>query len=310
MSIFSITTDKTNKDIPAGMSIEQARQHYLDMYGKFDAKLKSPADLLEPYEDKWILRCDLSPAGFKAFAAEKMISEIVPQTLVYCAPRVGHAPEAICVLAEMYHKDVVFFCPASKEVSNHQAVLSTYPNAELRFIKIAAMPTLNIYAKRWASENGAKFLPFGLSGVPQVTAGIVNLCKQISDKYGEPSEFYCATSTGTMIRGLQIGWPNATPKSVAVARNIHDGEIGRGDVISATMPFLKPTKDLPPFPTTATYDAKAWSRFKNEGKPGSIFINVGADQVLEARLGQVNKATIDSQRSWGDMSDYYKPRRL
>jgi hypothetical protein len=113
-----------------------------------------------------------------------------------------------------------------------------------------------------------------------------------------------------MIRGLQIGWPNATPRSVAVARNIHDGEIGRADVRSATVPFLKPIKELPPFPTTATYDAKAWDLFDREGKPNSVFINVGADQVLEARLGQVNKAAIDSQRSWGDMSDYDKPRRL
>lgn len=309
MSIFSITTDKTNKDIPQGMTIEEAKQHYLNMHGQFQSKLRGPKALMHPYKDRWILRCDLSPAGFKAFAAEKLISEIKEKTLVYCAPRVGHAPEAICVLAEMYDKDVVFFCPASKEVSNHQAVLSTY-GADMRFIKIAAMPTLNVYAKRWAQEHGAKFLPFGLSGVPQVTAGIVALADTLANEFGEPSEFYCATSTGTMIRGLQIGWPNATPRSVAVARNIHDGEIGRADVRSATVPFLKPIKELPPFPTTATYDAKAWDLFDREGKPNSVFINVGADQVLEARLGQVNKAAIDSQRSWGDMSDYDKPRRL
>jgi hypothetical protein len=205
----------------------------------------------------------------------------------------------------MYGKKVVFFCPASKEVSNHQAVLSTYPDVALKFIKIAAMPTLNVYAKRWAEANGAKFLPFGLSGVPQVTAGIVNLCNRITDKMGEPSEFYCATSTGTMIRGLQIGWPNATPKSVAVARNIHEGEIGRADVVSAEIPFLRPVKphQLPPFPTTATYDAKAWNRFVTEGKPGSIFINVGADKVLEERLGRVDKSTINSHREWHDMKD-------
>jgi hypothetical protein len=111
-----------------------------------------------------------------------------------------------------------------------------------------------------------------------------------------------------MIRGLQIGWPNANPVSVAVSRNIHDGEIGRGDVISATIPFLKPSKDTPPFQTTATYDAKAWNRFVTEGKPGSIFINVGADAVIEARLGMVDKAKIHSQREWHDMTDLEKGR--
>jgi hypothetical protein len=107
-----------------------------------------------------------------------------------------------------------------------------------------------------------------------------------------------------MIRGLQIGWPNATPKSVAVARNIHDGEIGRAQVTSATVPFLKPIKELPPFPTTATYDAKAWDLFDREGKPGSVFINVGADAVLEKRLSMVDKAKINSQREWHDMTDF------
>lgn len=307
MSLFTITNSQSNKDIPSGMSVLEAKEYYTNMYGSFDPKLPRPEDLLERFEDKWILRCDLSPAGFKAFAAEKMISEIKEDTLVYCAPRVGHAPEAICVLGKMYNKKVVFFCPASKEVSNHQAVLDSY-GADMRFIKIAAMPTLNVYAKRWAEKNGAKFLPFGLSGVPEVTAGIVNLANRVTAKIGEPTEFYCATSTGTMIRGLQIGWPNANPVSVAVSRNIHDGEIGRADVVSAIIPFLKPSKDLPPFQTTATYDAKAWNRFVAEGKPGSIFINVGADAVIEARLGMVDKATIKSQREWHDMTDLERGR--
>lgn len=299
--MFSIANDGVNKD---ALISHNPRQYYLDLYGDdFDSKLPDPTTLIEPYEDKFILRCDLSPAGFKAFAAEKLIANIKQDVLVYCAPRVGHAPEAICVLAGMYGKKVVFFCPASKEVSNHQAVLHAY-GADLRFIKIAAMPTLNVYAKRWAEKHGAAYLSFGLSGMPEVTAGIVKLADRITKAHGEPSEFYCATSTGTMIRGLQIGWPNATPKSVAVARNIHAGEIGRADVVTATIPFLKPTKDLPPFQTTATYDAKAWRRFVDEGKPGAMFINVGADAVIEKRLGEVDKSKINSQREWHDMTDF------
>lgn len=298
--MFSITKDMSNKDV----TMRNPKQYYLDLYGSdFESKLPDPTKLVEPYEDKFILRCDLSPAGFKAFAAEKLIANIKQDVLVYCAPRVGHAPEALCVLAGMYGKKVVFFCPASKEVSNHQAVLHAY-GADLRFIKIAAMPTLNVYAKRWAEKHGAAYLSFGLSGMPEVTAGIVKLADRIAKAHGEPPEFYCATSTGTMIRGLQIGWENSLPKSVAVSRNIHDGEIGRGDVISATVPFLKGVKDLPPFQTTATYDAKAWRRFVDEGVPGAMFINVGADAVIEKRLAEVDKSKIHSQREWGDMSDY------
>ena len=305
---FEVTEDKSNKDIPEGLNKHQARQYYLDLYGSdFKSKLPDPKTLVEPFEDKFIIRFDKSPAGFKAFAAEKVIANCEKDTLVYVSPRVGHAPAAICELAHKYGKKCVFFIPASKEVSKHQAVLAAY-GADLRFIKTPAMPTINIYAKRWAEKNNAQYLTFGLSGMPTVTAGIVKVASMIP----EPPEFWCAVSTATMIRGLQIGWPNAIANGIAVARNIKKGEIGDAFVESAIVPFLKPVKDseLPPFPTTATYDAKAFTAFKEFGKPGAYFINVGSDQEIEKYCSKVDVSKIDSQRVWGDMRDLERGRSL
>ena len=138
MTKFLVTEDTSNKDIPDGMTVYEARDYYLKMYGEiFQSKM--PAPVLEPYGDKFILRCDLAPAGFKAFAAEKLIAECEKDTLVYVAPRVGHAPEAIANLGKLYGKKCVFFAPASKQVSKHQAVVTAY-GAELRFVKIPAIP--------------------------------------------------------------------------------------------------------------------------------------------------------------------------
>jgi hypothetical protein len=299
MTSFDIPSDGLNKDIPEGMDVHQAKEHYLKMYGTgFESKM--PKVTIEPFEDKFIVRCDLSRAGFKAFAAEKVIAECEKDTLVYVAPRVGHAPEAIANLAQLYGKKAVFFAPASKEVSKHQAVVLAY-GSELRFVRTPAMPTINIYAKRWAEQHNAQYLPFGLANLPAVTAGIVNFANSIP----EPPEFWCAVSTGTMVRGLQIGWPNADVYGVAVARNLKKGEIGRAIVESATVPFLKPVKDheLPPFPTTATYDAKAFEVFRRKAKPGAYFINVGADIQIEKQVHNVDMKAVDSKREWGDMRD-------
>lgn len=299
--MFEITNDKTSKDIPQGMTRHQARDYYLSLYGEdFKSALPDPRTLLEPYGDKYIVRFDKSPAGFKAFAAEKLIANCEKDVLVYVAPRVGHAPQAIAELAKKYNKKCVFFVPASKEVSKHQAVLAAY-GADLRFVKTPAMPTINIYAKRWAEKNNAQYLSFGLSGMPAVTAGIVKVASMLP----EPPEFWCAVSTATMIRGLQIGWPNSEPRGVAVARNIHKGEIGDAIVTSATVPFLKPVKDeeLPEFPTTATYDAKAFVLFNKYAKPGAYFINVGSDQEIEKYYTSVDVSQIDSQREWNDLRD-------
>jgi len=303
VSIFSITVIRTNKDIPANMNLGQAKQHYLDLYGA-DFEPKMPPPVIEAFEDKMVLRADLAPAGLKAYGAEKLIAETKEDVLVYCAPRVGHAPDAIATLAKMYGKRCVFFCPASARVSNHQAVLKAH-GADLRFIRIAAMPVLNGYAKQWAEKHGAKFLPFGLSGVPQVTAGLVRLADHITQHHGEPTEVWMAVSTGTAIRAFQIGWPHARAHGVAVARNMHDGEIGNAKIRSATMQFLSGVKKhlMPSFPTTATYDAKAWDDFVQLGSPGAIFINVGSDQAIESMLGQVDVDSIDSAREWGDLRD-------
>jgi hypothetical protein len=307
--LFSVTEDKGNKDIPMGMDRHDAKKYYEEMWGTFKSKVADP--VIEKFEDKYILRADLAPGGLKAFGGERVIAETKNDTLVYCAPRQGHAPDAIAMLAQMYNKKVVFFCPASKEVSNHQGALFAYPHVDVRFIKIAAMPVLNQYAEQWAKNNNATFLPFGLSGNEMVTAGLVNMANKVTKQLGkEPSEIWCAVSTGTMIRALQIGWPDAKPYGVAVARNIHKGEIGDAEVVSATMPFLKPhpIASSMPIPSTAAYDAKAWQGFVERGSKDSIFINVGSDAHINRNLGLVDIANINSHREWHDMEDMKRNR--
>jgi hypothetical protein len=303
--MFSITTDDTNKDLHMNMTRHDGRKYYLDLWGN-DFKSKFGPPVVEEYNGKYILRADLAPGGLKSFGGERVIANGKP-TLVYCAPRQGHAPDAIASVAKMYDKKVVFFMPASKEVSDHQGALFAYDNVDVRFFRIAAMPVLNQYAKKWASEHQATYLPFGLTGNAMVTAGLVNMCRNISNQLGkDPTEIYCAVSTGTMTRALQIGWPEATPKGVAVARNIHKGEKGVAILESATIPFLNraPIAKSMPIPTTAAYDAKAWELFEREGKPGSIFINVGSDDILNRHLVNINRKNINSYRDWHDMGDW------
>jgi hypothetical protein len=281
------------------------------MWGVYESRFGTP--VVEKYEDKYILRADLAPGGLKAFGGERIISDSHCDTFVYVAPRQGHAPDAIAAIAREYGKKVVFFMPASKTVSDHQASLFAYDNVEVRFFKTAAMPMINGYAKRWAEERKYAYIPFGFKETPAVTAGLINMCRRISADIGhDPTEIYCAVSTGTMIRALQIGWPTATPKGVAVARNIKDGEKGIAIIESATIPFLTKTRDAEsmPFPTTGAYDAKAWYLFKRDAAQGSIFINVGSDAQINRNLQSVNIASINSQREWNDLGDWKQVRSL
>ena len=317
--MYEITSSYENKDVFTfdnthardKANVLASREYYRQIWDDFEPKSKLPGVHFTSYPGApgpklWTLRADLTEGGLKAYAAEKLIAEVEEDTLVYCAPRQGHAPAAIAALAKLYDKRVVFFLPASKRPSDHQAALAAHPHVELRFLRIAAMPVLNKYAREFAESKGYKYLSFGLTGTPLVTAGMVHLADEVAREMGrEPGAIYCAVSTGTMIRGLQIGWPNAKAFGVAVARNIKMGEKGEAELVSATIPFLKRDKiaDDMPFPTTAAYDAKAWKMFMETDIDNSIFINVGADECITRDLAKVDIDAIDSYREWGDMRD-------
>lgn len=303
--MYEITESNRNKDVLNGDK-HLAKERLLKLYGNFESKLPPPEFYPSPERDDiFILDFAKGPCGLKAYGAEKFIAETDCKLLGYAAPRVGHAPEAIAMLSEMYGKRAVFFAAASKQVSEHQAVVLAYKGTDLRFARIPAMPTLNAWIRQWANKFDGIALPFGLANTPEVTAGLVNMCNEHIARHGEPTEFYCAVSTGTMIRALQIGWPNAKAVGVAVARNLKEGEKGEADVTSYHKTFYQSSEFMPEFNTTSTYDAKAYKKFIDEAAPGAIFINVGSDQQIEHRLSQIdNWENIDSAREWGDKNAF------
>lgn len=186
----------------------------------------------------------------------------------------------------------MLFMPSSKRISHHQACCIEQ-GCGYSFHRIAAMPNLNLIAKKWASEHeNAFFVPLGLKH-EMVTAGIVKTASSIP----APDEVYCATSTGVLTRALQIAWPKTKFTSVCVSRNMKAGELGRARAISEALAFTASEKanNLPPFPTIDTYDGKVWKYIpKNSGKD-ILFWNVGAEPVLEN--GAIYE-TIDSYRDW------------
>lgn len=304
--MYDITYSKINKDLVFD-SYFKTKSYYLDLYGDFKSKLPEPR--VYPCPDRpdiFILDFAKGQYGLKAYGAEKIIANSDNSSRFgYAAPRVGHAPEAIASLCELYNRSAVFFAPSSKQVSQHQAVVLGYKGSELRFAKTPAMPCLNSWIRKWADEFDCVALPFGLSGMKEVTSGLVKIASWYSKKYGNPTEFYCAVSTGTMIRAFQIGWPGTHAVGVAVARNIKEGERGLSKITSYHKSFYKKSDVMPPFETTSTYDAKAYDLFVKEALPGSVFINVGSDKQIENRLNSIdNWKNLDSVRDWGDLSAF------
>lgn len=282
--------DGINKDL---LGEYKSREQYLELTKDFKSLLPKP--IIEKHEGITIVNDSKLYGGSKLRAGEFLISKTNKDTLVYCVPRVGLAGIAILELCKLYNKEVIFFMPSSKEVSDHQAAIIQSGPKDVIFKRIAAMPNLNLEAKKFAKDNGYEFLPFGLNH-PYTIAGFVRTCEEILKEHNEPKELWSAVSTGVLTRGIQIGFPNTIMNGVCVARNMKYGELGRTNVISEELPFLKNEKDvnLPPFSSMKSYDAKVWKYIPKNTDKDIWFWNVGSD----INKPSIDKSKINSYRDW------------
>jgi len=279
--------DGVNKDVGV-FGYEAAREYYLSLCEGWEPY--NPEPVVREHDGIRVVRDDLI-VGTKARAGDLLASRCPSDTIVYCQPRTGLAGVSILDCAKRYNKDVILFMPSSQRVSLHQACCIER-GAKPIFKRIAAMPNLNKAAKEYAEKHGYFFVPLGLRH-ELATAAIVHTAIQIP----EPEEVYVATSTGVLSRALQIAWPRAKFTSIAVARNLKAGELGRADVISEPLAFTASEKkqNLPPFPSIDTYDGKVWKYIpKNTGRD-ILFWNVGTEPSLQDHNIYDR---IDSYRDW------------
>ena len=282
--------DGINKDL----GNVRNRDWYLSLINNWDDPFGLP--IIKQHDDFFVVRDDMIELGSKCRFGDYLIKNCEYDTLVYVQPRFGFAGISLAYLAKKYNKKLVLFMPSSKEISEHQAVCIER-GAIPKFYRIAAMPNLNRIAKKWAETNNAFFIPLGLVH-PLVTASIVKTCDSIIKTWGHPKEVWVAISTGVLSRGLQIGFHKSTFHSVAVARNLKQGELGYSEVYSHPKLFTQNvSKDwVPPFPSASNYDAKVWEYMKNSGSHGALMWNVAGNVT-----SNLDKSTIDSYRDWGEI---------
>lgn len=289
------TTDESNLDMSNGRDLN----YYLDMTKdyKHDFTFK-----VKQYDGFNVVDDGEFEYGTKAKMADYYMSQVKKDAIVYCAPRTGMAPLSLSYLCKKYNKKLYLFMPASKEASLHQ-LLAIERGATPIFVRTPAMPTLNIWAKKFAEGINAEFAPFGLKHELVVAGGVRIFYDNFKDTNIE--EMWSVFSTGVLNRTLQIALPTTKFNAVAVARNIQEGELGRAKFYTYDKAFLKPSRIEPPFDCIRTYDAKGWEIMKQHGKEGDWFWNVAGNMPKST----IKPADIDSSREWGDFKDfkiYYK----
>jgi hypothetical protein len=298
--MFEITQDRTNKYVDA----KRDRNYYLDLAG--DWVDTAPAPELSNFDGATLWDDSKTGIGTKGRWGDLLFSKIESDEVVYVQPRVGWAGISLSALAKKYDKKLTLFMPSSKRISDHQ-LICVERGAKPVFRRIAAMPVLNKYAKDYADEVGATFVPFGLDHELVVAAGVKSTLQQWGDR-PEPEDVVSVVSTGVLSRTLQIAFPNANFHGVAVARNMHKGEIGRAGVVSYHKAFLTDADKAKQIVTeygvnsAPNYDMKGLEYFLYRGidvpkKPSTLVWNVAGDIKPEF----MKHEAIDSFREWGEI---------
>lgn len=239
-----------------------------------------------------------NPVGAKARMGEFLVKNLPNKELVYVQPRRGFAGISLSYLCKKYNKNLTLIMPSSKEPSPHQTLCIEY-GAKPIFVRIAAMPNANRIAKIYAEQTGAAFIPLGLQH-PDVIAGAVTCFHDLFKNIDKPKTMWSVISTGVLTRSLQIALPETDFNCVAVARNIQNGELGRGKFYSYHKPFNS-TSDLVPdkFNCEPSYDSKGWDYMNRYGNKGDWFFSVAG----EAPSPTLSSKSIDSYRDWNDFKD-------
>lgn len=297
--MFEITSDKSNKYLRDGKDIN----YYLELASDWTDELQAPD--IRDFRGATLWDDSKTGVGTKGRWGDLLFSKIQTDEVVYVQPRVGWAGISLSALAKKYDKKLTLFMPSSKRISDHQ-LICIERGAKPFFRRIAAMPVLNKYAKDYAAEVGATFVPFGLDHELVVAAGVKSTLQQWGDR-PEPEDVMSVVSTGVLTRTLQIAFPNANFHAVAVARNMHPGEIGRAATKSYRGAFLQDAKMAkvlqPEIDSAPNYDMKGFEYTVYnelpglELKPSTLLWNVAGDIKPE----YMKHEEIDSYREWKEV---------
>jgi len=227
---------------------------------------------LGTYEGVTILRDDLLPGGTKSIILPDLLDTKSFDELVYASPVYGGFQIALALYCKKIGKKATIFC-ARRAIKHPNTVAVLKAGAKIVEVDHGYLSVVQarardyVYAglvdKRLPSQY---LIPFGAKSDISRNR-LVNRVKMVIKKLGkEPDEIWCAFGSGLLFEAILIGTKKARVCGVIVGKDFSlskdvnfSPSLGlRAHLYNYPRSFDKPSKVLPPFPSTSNYDAKAW----------------------------------------------------
>ena len=246
---------------------------YLD-YGldTIDYTTNLPNPVVKEYDGVKVVRDDLIDGGTKRRAFYVYIkSKSDIEEFVYASPRQGYAQLSLAHVCKDLNRKCTVTVPQGKRywLTDEAEKLG----ANIIEVPMGFLTHIQYVAKEYCMDNDAHLIPFG-GDHPIIVRAMCEVAKSLNIN---PKEVWTVMSSGVLSRGLQMAWPNAIVYGVKIGHNTTIQEQGRATCLRSKYKFQQECKktERPPFPSSLTYDSKAWSFIKEKATKGALFWNVG-----------------------------------
>jgi hypothetical protein len=193
----------------------------------------------------------------------------------------GFAQIALAYGAQLTHKTAVLFLIKQQPRTDLTQFALTFDSVEIHEIENGYLKKLQECAEKYHKENSDSYLlSFGCGEKTYADVLKKNIRESIP-KNISPKRIWIVAGSATVLNALYNVFPKTYFMVVQVGKKIWDDQLDlkRTTLFISDEKYVDIAKELPPYPTVATYDGKLWVFFKKHGKPGDYIYNIAKDKL-------------------------------
>lgn len=241
-------------------------------YENIKCDVELPKPIIEEFDGIKVVRDDLLDGGTKRRAFTKYVASLPNvQEFVYASPRQGYAQLSLAYACKDLNRRCTVTVPKGKRywLTDEAEKLG----ANIIEVPMGYLSNIQHKAKVYCEETESHLIPFG-GDHPIIIQAMTETALSLNIN---PTEVWTVMSSGVLSRGLQQAWPDAKVYGVQIGHNTTEEEMGRAETFRSKYEFQQECKkdERPPFPSSLTYDSKAWTFIKEHATKGALFWNVG-----------------------------------
>jgi 16S rRNA G966 N2-methylase RsmD len=228
-----------------------------------------------------VFRDDALMAGTKQRAIVDVLQKINKKKFIYAGPVQGFAQIALAYGARLTHKTAVLFLIKQHPRADLTQFALTFDSVELHEIENGYLKKLQECAEKYHKENSDSYLLSFGCGEKTYADVLKKNIKESIPKNISPKRIWIVAGSATVLNALYNVFPKTYFMVVQVGKKIWDDQLDlkRTTLFISDEKYVDIAKELPPYPTVATYDGKLWVFFKKHGKPGDYIYNIAKDKL-------------------------------